>query len=91
MDTTHLIRYVAMNCDRRELEKDKLGEVVPIPVRTTTLNSMTNPSGTAKETGGRSQFTPPARNPTEKEVRKLKEVQNQSGNGSNISRMVLKG
>ena len=71
IDITHLTRYVAVNTNRSVIERDKLEEVVPIPVRTTTLNSLTNPSKTAKETEGRNQFTPPARNPTEMEIKKL--------------------
>ena len=65
INVTHLTRYVAVTCDRKTIKNDKLDDVVPNPVRTTTLNSMTNRTGIAKETNGDSQFIPAVRKPNE--------------------------
>ena len=40
INVTHLTRYVAVTCDRKTIKDDKLDDVVPTPVRTTTLNSI---------------------------------------------------
>ena len=71
INVTHLTRYVAVTCDRKTIKDDKLDDVVPTPVRTTTLNSMTNRTGIAKETNGDSQFIPAVRKPKENEIIKL--------------------
>ena len=56
---------------RAELKKEKLETVVPIPKRTTTLNSWLKPQGTAKVTNGNSQFTPAPEKPSKSQVKKL--------------------
>ena len=51
----------------------ELGEVVPIPKPTTTLNSYTNPASnsTAKATNGDSQFYPATKVPSRGQLEKL--------------------
>ena len=46
-------------------------DVVPIPKRTTTLNSFTNPQKEARTSNGDSQFTSAKRLPSKKEIEKL--------------------
>ena len=60
-----------VTCDWKAIKDDKLDDVVSTPVRTTTLNLMTNRTGTAKETNGDSQFIPALRKPKENEIIKL--------------------
>ena len=66
-----LIRYVSVCCDRKLIESDDLGNVIPIPKTKTTLNSLTNPSKKTREQHGDNQFNPTVRNPTESEVKKI--------------------
>ena len=66
-----LIRYVSVCCDRKLIESDDLGNVIPIPKTKTTLNSLTNPSKKTREQNGDNQFNPTVRNPTESEVKKI--------------------
>ena len=60
-----------MTQSRKVLKDLKLLEVVPVPKSTTTFKSFITPRGTARDTGGNSQFTAPRRVPTVNEVRKL--------------------
>ena len=71
ISTKHLIRYVAICCDRDEIVRDKLGEVIPIAKPRTTLHSLSNPSKRARELDGKNQFDPPMRHPTPRERTKI--------------------
>ena len=44
-----LIKYVSICCDRRVIEKDNLGQVIPVAKPRTTLNSTANPSKKVRE------------------------------------------
>ena len=69
----YLTRYVALTTDRKTIEDLGLGEVVPIPKPTTSLNSFTNPASnsTAKATNGDSQFSPINKEPSRKQLKIL--------------------
>ena len=54
--------------------KRRLGEVVPIPKGTTTLQSFVKPKGAAKESNNDTQFQGNTREPTQKETRRLIEL-----------------
>ena len=49
VNTQQLIRYVSICCDREDIIKDKLGEVIPISKPRTTLNSLARPSKKVRE------------------------------------------
>ena len=67
----HLIRYVAICCDRDEIVRDKLGEVIPIAKPRTTLHSLSTPSKRARELDSENQFDPPMTHPTPRERTKI--------------------
>ena len=71
IDVRTLSRYVAVTTEWQEIVNDKLDECTPRPKAQTTFNSWVNPSGTARDTDGDSQFSPPVREPSAKEVKKL--------------------
>ena len=50
IDSERLGRYTSLIVDEKVLKQNKINECIPIPKRTTTLNSYTNPSKNAKET-----------------------------------------
>ena len=58
INTKQLVRYVALRVKREKVVKIGVGGVVPEPRKRTTFNSFINPRGTAKLTGGDSQFFP---------------------------------
>ena len=68
VDTKHLLRYVSMVLSKEEVEKEGLGEVLPVPKGTTTFHSFTNPKKRARETNGDNQYHEPLRNPTKEEI-----------------------
>ena len=65
----YLTRVVSLMVDRREIERLELDNVIPVPKRTTTLNSFLNPKRTAKETNGDSQFEPVGKHPNERQLK----------------------
>ena len=71
ISTKHLIRYVAICCDRDEIVRDKLGEVIPIAKPRTTLHSLFSSSKRARELDSENQFDPPMRHPTPREQTKI--------------------
>ena len=71
MDPVQLVRYIAVSTERKVVVESGLGEVVPIPKATTTLNSFVNPTGRAKATNGETQFLPVLRQPDKGEIKKL--------------------
>ena len=71
IDTTTLVRHVALTQSKKVIKALKLTDVVPIPKSTTTFKSFITPKGTAKATNGDSQFSKPKRLPNVNEVKKL--------------------
>ena len=52
VNTKQLGRYLAVTIDRKTLKDHKVDKCTPVAKNTTTLNSFTNPTKTAKATGG---------------------------------------
>ena len=71
IDITTLERFIAVTISKDELIQHRVSECTPAPKPRTTLNSWVNPSGTARETEGESQFVPKLRDATPKELRTM--------------------
>ena len=70
VDIKQLLRYVSMTLSKEDVEREELGEVLPVPKGTTTFHSFTNPKKRAKETNGDNQFHNPVRSPTKDEIQR---------------------
>ena len=71
VDSHSLSRYVSLIIDRKVIKNQGLDDYIPVPKPRTTLNSYTNPSKEARAVNCDSLFNPPAKDPSDREVRKM--------------------
>ena len=71
IDSERLGRYTSLIVSEKVLHDNKINKCVPVPVRTTTLNSYTNPSKKAKQNNCNDLFHESQEAPTSKQSRTI--------------------
>ena len=71
IDSERLVRYVSLIVKEKVLKDNKIDKCVPVPMRTTTLNSYTNPSKKAKQNNCNDLFHERQEVPTSKQARTI--------------------